>query len=185
MRARQYKVQQYNDARFSSITCCTTKLEYCSPIWDPHKQTLMGMLEKVQRRPARFVASDYRRETSVTQLLHQLEWERLDIRRLKARLIIIFKELNQLAPSNIDHLRQPADAPLNNRQSRNDHPNNLERLSINKDCYRLALYPYTCTVPEWNLLPADMKDTTSLDYFKTRLDAIDLEILTKRAHFKI
>ena len=23
MRARQYKVQQYNDARFSSITCCT------------------------------------------------------------------------------------------------------------------------------------------------------------------
>ena len=24
MRARQYKVQQYNDARFSSITCCTT-----------------------------------------------------------------------------------------------------------------------------------------------------------------
>ena len=25
MRARQYKVQQYNDARFSSITCCTIK----------------------------------------------------------------------------------------------------------------------------------------------------------------
>ena len=24
MRARQYKVQQYNDARFSSITCCTS-----------------------------------------------------------------------------------------------------------------------------------------------------------------
>ena len=75
----------------------------------------MDVLEKVQRRAACFVASDYRRETSVTQLLHQLEWERLDIRRLKARLIIIFKELNQLAPSNIDHLRQPADAPLNNR----------------------------------------------------------------------
>ena len=164
-------------------TLVRPKLEYCSPIWDPHKQTLMDMSEKVQRRAARFVASDYRRETSVTQLLHQLEWERLDIRRLKARLTIIFKELNQLAPSNIDHLRQPIDAQLNNRHSRNDHPNNLKRLSINKDCYRLALYPYT--VPEWNLLPADMKDTTSLDYFKTRLDAIDLEILTKKAHFKI
>ena len=26
MRARQYKVQQYNDAQFSSITCCTRKI---------------------------------------------------------------------------------------------------------------------------------------------------------------
>ena len=30
MRARQYKVQQYNDARFSGITCCTTHLA-CRP----------------------------------------------------------------------------------------------------------------------------------------------------------
>ena len=28
MRARQYKVQQYNDARFSSITCCTRVLRF-------------------------------------------------------------------------------------------------------------------------------------------------------------
>ena len=26
MRARQYKVQQFNDARFSSITCCNTAI---------------------------------------------------------------------------------------------------------------------------------------------------------------
>ena len=30
MRARQYKVQQYNDARFSSITCCTSSVLYIS-----------------------------------------------------------------------------------------------------------------------------------------------------------
>ena len=28
MRARQYKVQQYNDARFSSITCCTSSITH-------------------------------------------------------------------------------------------------------------------------------------------------------------
>ena len=45
--------------------------------------------------------------------------------------------------------------------------------------------PSTHTVPEWNLLPADMKETTSADYFENRLDAIDLEDLSKKAHFKI
>ena len=32
MRARQYKVQQYNDARFSSITCCTNKVPILVPM---------------------------------------------------------------------------------------------------------------------------------------------------------
>ena len=31
MRARQYKAQQYNDARFSSITCCTSYMSQTGP----------------------------------------------------------------------------------------------------------------------------------------------------------
>ena len=47
-------------------TLVRPKLEYCSSIWDPHKQNLIEAVEKVQRRAARFVANDYRRESSVT-----------------------------------------------------------------------------------------------------------------------
>ena len=109
-----------------------------------HKQTLMDMLEKVQRRTARFVASDYRRETSAIHLLHQLEWERLDIRRLKAHLIIIFKELNHLAPSNKDHLRQPADAPLNYT----DNPEMITQItSKDTPSTRTVTVLQTCPLP--------------------------------------
>ena len=95
---------------------------------------------------------------------------------MKHRLNTIFKEFNSLAPSNIDHLKLTSTV----RTTRNSHPNNLTRTTVNKDCYKYSLYPYT--IPEWNLLPSDMKDSDNLDYFKDQLDTIDLIDIAKKAH---
>ena len=35
-------------------------IEYACVVWDPHYQTQVSVLEKVQRRAARWVLSDYR-----------------------------------------------------------------------------------------------------------------------------
>ena len=107
----------------------------------------------------------------------------MDIRRLKVRLISIFKELNHLAPSNIDHLKLPSDPTTTNRHSRSYHPQNLQRITVNKDCYKFSLYPYT--IPEWNSLPANVKEAPTLSQFKIRLGAIDLDNLSTKAHFTI
>ena len=42
------------------------KLEYASPIWNPHKSSQISRLERIQHYAARFVANDHRRTTSPT-----------------------------------------------------------------------------------------------------------------------
>ena len=45
------------------------KLEYASPIWNPHKSSQISRLERIQHYAARFVANDHRRTTSPTTLV--------------------------------------------------------------------------------------------------------------------
>ena len=47
-------------------------IEYVAPIWDPYYNTDIYKLEKVQRRAARWILSEYSRTTSVTSLLSVL-----------------------------------------------------------------------------------------------------------------
>ena len=52
-------------------------LEYDASIWDPHLAKDYDLLEKLQRRSARFVKGDYRTTSSVSQMLHDLGWRDL------------------------------------------------------------------------------------------------------------
>ena len=63
-------------------------LEYASTVWDPTTKTNIDSLEQVQRRASRFVTNDYssRHPGCVTEMLHKLEWDTLQQRRLEARL---------------------------------------------------------------------------------------------------
>ena len=150
-------------------TLVRPKLDFCSSIWDPHINTHTEL-----------VTQSYQRETSVTKLMEDLKWDKLEIRRMKARLILLFKESTGIAPTNVDHLKQTSGGSLDG-STRNYHPNNYKRITVNKNCYKLSLYPFT--IPEWNLLPADMKSTDDLTYFKTRLNDLDLEVLLAKAHY--
>ena len=49
-------------------------LEYAASIWDPHLAKDCDLLEKLQRRSARFVKGDYRTTSSVSKMLHDLGW---------------------------------------------------------------------------------------------------------------
>ena len=77
------------------------KLEYCGAIWDPYKNNNKSTIEKVQRRAARFVLNDYKRKSSVNDMLTALGWETLELRRIRLRLITIYKETHQITPSNL------------------------------------------------------------------------------------
>ena len=55
--------------------------------------------------------------------------------------------------------------------------------SFNKDCYKYSLYPRT--LPEWNLLPEEIRSTPDLNTFKSALDGINMREIVNRAHFKI
>ena len=43
----------------SVLTLIRSVMEYAAPIWDPHLQKNINLLECVQRRTARFIKGDY------------------------------------------------------------------------------------------------------------------------------
>ena len=63
-------------------------MECAAPVWDPYYNT--DKLEKVQRRVARWVSSEYSRTTSVTSLLSTLNIPTLKQRRQISRLTLFY-----------------------------------------------------------------------------------------------
>ena len=58
-------------------------LEYASQAWDPYTDNLSNKIEKIRRRAARFVTSNYQNYElgGVTKLLKDLGWKSLKNRR--------------------------------------------------------------------------------------------------------
>ena len=55
---------------------------YCCTVWDPNYKKYKNQLESVQRRAARFVQSRYERQAPVTEIVNNLGWDPLELRRL-------------------------------------------------------------------------------------------------------
>ena len=60
-------------------------------------------IERIQRQAARYVTGDYRRSSSVSEMLHNLKWTNLSTRRSVNRLTMIYNILNghsAITPNN-------------------------------------------------------------------------------------
>ena len=69
-----------------------------SCVWDPHEALHIQTLEKVQQQAARWVLSDYGRQSSITRILTQLGWLTLQHCRFISRLIFFTKLFMKLFP---------------------------------------------------------------------------------------
>ena len=69
-------------------------MEYGATVWDPYQKYNSDKLERVQRRPARFVKSWCSRYSSVSDMLDVLGWLPLSQRRHEACLILFYKIFN-------------------------------------------------------------------------------------------
>ena len=83
------------------------KLEYCNTVWDPKcvnssregdkiTHRMVDQLEMVQRRAAMWVTGRYHNTSSVTEMLHSLDWRTLEQRRVDSRLCMLYKIRNCL-----------------------------------------------------------------------------------------
>ena len=139
-------------------------LEYACPIWDPHLRKDVDLLERVQRRAARFVNSDgYRSTSSVTSMLQSLGWKNLEDRRRDVRLALLFKIVHGQVAVSVDdiHLTK-ADS-----RTRAKHPHKYRHKPANTT--ELQNFFTHRTIAEWNSLKADTVTACSLDSFKARL----------------
>ncbi|CAH1273930.1 Hypp5238 [Branchiostoma lanceolatum] len=139
-----------------------SSMEYAAVVWDPFRQKDIDALEMVNRRAARFVTSNYRRQdVSVTALLRDLKWPSLQTRRHDARLAMMYKITNGLVAIPPTRLT-PAHA-----RTRANHAHKYRTLQPKCDTAKFAYFART--IPEWNNLSAHVVDSPSLDAFKSRL----------------
>ena len=70
-------------------------LHDASTVWAPYTKSSTEKLEAIQRHAARFVVSDYDYSSSISNILNQLDWPSLAIRRQVSRLVMFYKIVHQ------------------------------------------------------------------------------------------
>ena len=99
-------------------TLVRPQIEYASEVWNPCTTTEINRLEQVQRNAARFVFSDYRRETHVSPLVNKLNWDSLHVRRLIQQSCMFYRIQYGLV-----HITPPACIQrATHISARTDHP---------------------------------------------------------------
>ena len=75
-------------------------VEFALSTWDPHAKRNIRKVEQVQRSAARFVVGGYQRTSSVSDMVKSLNWPFLQERRLKSRLVILYKIYHDMVDIN-------------------------------------------------------------------------------------
>ena len=107
------------------------KLEYSSCIWDPSHTNQIKQIEKVQRRAARFTCNRYH-----TDMLEDLDWPTLQIRRLRTRLKMFYKSIHFQVAIYPSDLLFHSDTRI-----RQINPNCYKHIQTSKDAYKTLLIP--------------------------------------------
>ena len=133
-------------------------LQYRCTAWDPYRNNQIEQLEKINKRAARFVTGNQKRETGNTaKNLKTLGWLPLSERRNKNKLTMLFK-----IKSNLIHI--PKEDLFQNPRK----PDNYLVPSSSVDAHLFSFYPSTIRL--WNSTPHQLKSSTSLTSFKSSLD---------------
>jgi hypothetical protein len=113
----------------------------------------------VQRRAARYTCNRFHNTSSVTNMLTELKWPQLHLRRTRTRLIFFYKIIHHLVAIYPTYLLVPSDSRT--RQYTHSHS------YIHIHTYKYSFYPKT--IVQWNLLPAAAVQCPTLDSFKEQI----------------
>jgi hypothetical protein len=143
-------------------------LEYASTVWDPWTRANINKIETVQRRSARFVKSDYRKHSSVTQMLQELKWPTLQERRARGRAIIMYRIVNNSIAIPISLLQV-----MPSERSRG-HKNKFIVPFSRTQVHQHSFIPDSIRI--WNKLPQEIVECQTLDSFKNRIGMMKTSI---------
>ena len=131
------------------LTLVRPHLEYGVAAWNPHMKCQQSSLEMVQRRAARFVQGDYRRTSSVSEMLNSLQWENLTDRRETHQMTQLYKIINQdIQIDSSGHLKAKS------QRSRRGNNVQFEMPQITSSVFSNSFFPRT--VRTWNDLPQEI-----------------------------
>ena len=122
-------------------------VEYTSTVWDQHTQRNIQQLEMVQRRAARYVTNRNKNRSSVSDMLHGLNWQSLQDRRKDARLCMMYKVDRRLVA-----IKKDKRLISQKRKTRN----RFQTIGCKTDRRKMSFFPRT--VRDWNALPPDIHE---------------------------
>jgi ribonucleases P/MRP protein subunit RPP40 len=149
------------------LTFVRPSVEYCSSVWGSSNKGSMLKVDMVQRKAARYVCNDFRRTSSVSEMLNNLKWCKLEDRRKKNRLNIMYK-IYKGEPAWEDLWRRLDAADYVG--GRHDH---TCKVRIGHSNTSVGKRSFLNTVKrEWNMLPKSTLDPfpSSGKLFKGRLE---------------
>jgi hypothetical protein len=127
------------------------------------------LLEKVQWRAARYTCNRHN-TSSVSEILNTMCWQTLQERRLRTRLIMFHKVINEniaIPTHNVLHQSQSM-----TRSSRKDSGRQIQ---CNKDSYRFSFFCQT--IKDWNKLSPDITKNTTTESFNGALTMCSLILI--------
>ena len=138
-------------------------MEYSCAIWDPLTQKDTNKIEMVQRRAARFVCGDYKTTSSVTAMLNNLQWDTLQQRRQRLKVIMLYRVIYGLVaiPS------QPYLLPRGASTTTRGHCLRFQVPYSRVQCHQQSFFPSTIRL--WNSLPDNVATADTMEVFKERL----------------
>ena len=116
----------------------------------------------IQRRAARFVFNDYSRNSSVSALLADLNWQSLEERRIINDLTLFYK-IN----FNVVNISFPSEINLGFQETRRSHDYKFMPLSSSVNAYKYSFFPRA--IPVWNGLPFSVIHASSVNHFKASI----------------
>ena len=147
----------------SSCSLVRSMVEYSCLVWDHHLEKDIHNIEMIQRRGARSVAQNHGRQSSVHNMINDLNWYPLELRRREARLTMFYKIINDLiAIPAEDYVTQ-----LSSRTRGGASGNNFRPITSNTNVFTNSFFPKT--VKDWNNLPDSIKSAVTINQFKSEL----------------
>ena len=136
-------------------------LEYCIQAWRPHLKKDIDKLERVQRRATKLIPE--LRILSYEDRVQQCKLTTLETRRVRGDQIEVFK---------ITHGIEGLDSGMFFKY-RTDNGTRGHRWALAKERCKLDIRKYAFsqrTINEWNRLPGECVNATSVNMFKNKID---------------
>ena len=121
------------------------QLEYAAEAWNPYNIPTADRLEHIQRAAARFVHHNYRRTTSVNNLINILGWDHLHTRRMVSQLTMFYEIHYHLDNTQIPQIISPATFI-----GKHDHQLKYAIPVATMNCYIFSFYSRSIRL--WNQL---------------------------------
>ena len=144
------------------LTIIQSLFDYCLTVWGNCPNVYRDQIQKLQNRAARAIFGNFDYTSSVSNMIHELRWMNINQRYQYFTLLLMYKCLNNQAPSYLSSQFNYVSSSTHNATNKN--------LLLPRPNTELFKRSFSYAGPKlWNDLPREIRLSSSLQQFKISL----------------